>query len=44
MSDEVDEDPTGNKAIWERGLLSGASQKVLFFCVHSTFSAALFLG
>ena len=28
MSDDVDEDPTGNKAIWDRGLLSGASQKV----------------
>ena len=28
MSDEVDEDPSGSKAIWERGLLSGASQKV----------------
>ena len=28
VSDEVDEDPSGSKAIWERGLLSGASQKV----------------
>ena len=28
-SDDVDEDPTGNKALWDRGLLSGASQKVL---------------
>lgn len=28
VSDDVDEDPTGNKAIWDRGLLSGASQKV----------------
>jgi len=28
ISDEVDEDPTGNKALWDRGLLSGASQKV----------------
>ncbi|MED6233745.1 Splicing factor 3B subunit 3, partial [Ataeniobius toweri] len=26
-SDEVDEDPTGNKALWDRGLLNGASQK-----------------
>ncbi|ESO03752.1 hypothetical protein HELRODRAFT_100012 [Helobdella robusta] len=26
-SDDVDEDPTGNKALWDRGLLSGASQK-----------------
>lgn len=28
VSDEVDEDPTGNKALWDRGVLSGASQKV----------------
>jgi len=28
VSDEVDEDPTGNKALWDRGLLNGASQKV----------------
>ncbi|CAG2252578.1 splicing factor 3B subunit 3-like [Mytilus galloprovincialis] len=28
ISDDVDEDPTGNKALWDRGLLSGASQKV----------------
>lgn len=27
LSDEVDEDPTGNKALWDRGLLNGASQK-----------------
>ena len=27
-TDEVDEDPTGNKALWDRGLLNGASQKV----------------
>lgn len=27
VSDEVDEDPTGNKALWDRGLLNGASQK-----------------
>lgn len=27
-SDDVDEDPTGNKALWDRGLLNGASQKV----------------
>lgn len=33
MSDEVDEDPTGNKALWDRGLLNGASQKVTF--IHS---------
>ena len=28
VSDEVDEDPTGNRAIWGRGVLNGASQKV----------------
>ena len=28
VTDEVDEDPTGSKAVWDRGLLSGASQKV----------------
>lgn len=27
ISDEVDEDPTGNKALWDRGVLNGASQK-----------------
>lgn len=27
-SDDVDEDPTGNKALWDRGLLNGATQKV----------------
>lgn len=30
VSDDVDEDPTGNKALWDRGLLNGASQKVSF--------------
>ena len=28
VTDDVDEDPTGNKAIWDRGVLGGASQKV----------------
>lgn len=27
ITDEVDEDPTGNKALWDRGVLNGASQK-----------------
>lgn len=27
VSDDVEDDPTGNKALWDRGLLSGASQK-----------------
>lgn len=30
-NDEVDEDPTGNKALWDRGLLNGASQKVMLY-------------
>ena len=33
VSDEVDEDPSGSKAIWDRGLLSGASQKVRWYPV-----------
>ena len=28
ISDEVDEDPSGSRAIWDRGLLNGATQKV----------------
>jgi len=27
VNDNVDEDPTGTKSLWDRGLLSGASQK-----------------
>ncbi|KAK6185339.1 hypothetical protein SNE40_007593 [Patella caerulea] len=27
VSDDVDEDPTGNKALWDRGVLNGATQK-----------------
>lgn len=35
MSDDVDEDPTGNKALWDRGLLNGASQKAdVTACFH----------
>lgn len=37
-SDDVDEDPTGSKALWDRGLLNGASQKVE---VSSTLSTPL---
>lgn len=33
-SDEVDEDPTGTRTIWDRGWLSGAAQKV--FCTDGT--------
>lgn len=32
-TDEIDEDPTGTKAFWDRGLLNGAPQKVTpIFC------------
>lgn len=31
--DDVEEDPTGVKALWDRGVLSGASQKVCAYCV-----------
>lgn len=34
-NDEVDEDPTGNKALWDRGLLNGASQKVTLHGKHA---------
>ena len=35
VSDDVDEDPTGNKALWDRGRLNGASQKVRHFNLES---------
>lgn len=28
VTDQVDEDPSGNRAIWDRGFLNGATQKV----------------
>ncbi|XP_031565334.1 splicing factor 3B subunit 3-like [Actinia tenebrosa] len=31
-SDDVEEDPTGNKAFWDRGLLNGAQQKLEALC------------
>ncbi|EDO49217.1 predicted protein [Nematostella vectensis] len=31
-SDDVDEDPTGTKAFWDRGLLNGAQQKLETMC------------
>lgn len=35
VTDDVDEDPTGTKSLWDRGLLSGASQKAENICtVH----------
>lgn len=30
VKDDIEEDPTGVKALWDRGLLNGASQKVSF--------------
>lgn len=32
VTDDVDEDPTGTKSLWDRGLLSGASQKSENIC------------
>lgn len=31
-TDEVNIDPTGDKGLWDRGLLNGASQKVELMC------------
>lgn len=31
-SDDVDEDPTGNKSFWDRGVLNGASNKTEVLC------------
>lgn len=35
VSEEIQEDPTGVRALWDRGTLNGASQKVKFilFCL-----------
>ena len=33
VNDQVDEDPTGTKSLWDRGLLSGAGQKAETLCV-----------
>ncbi|VDP84976.1 unnamed protein product [Echinostoma caproni] len=30
--DDVEDDPSGNRALWDRGLLGGASQKVEMLC------------
>lgn len=32
VNDNVDEDPTGTKSLWDRGLLNGASQKAECIC------------
>lgn len=36
-TDEIDEDPTGTKAFWDRGLLNGAPQKVRSFFLSKMF-------
>jgi splicing factor 3B subunit 3 len=33
VTDQVDEDPSGNRAIWDRGFLNGATQKVFHFVI-----------
>ena len=33
VNDNVDDDPTGTKSLWDRGLLSGAAQKSETLCV-----------
>ena len=33
INDNVDEDPTGTKSLWDRGVLNGASQKAECICV-----------
>jgi len=34
VNDEVQDDPSGTKALWSRGILSGASQKVELLCSY----------
>lgn len=43
ISDEVDEDPTGTKAFWDRGLLNGAPQKVETLCNYHVGETVLSL-
>ena len=43
VNDNVDEDPTGTKALWDRGLLNGASQKAELICVIHVGEIALSL-
>ena len=35
-TDDVNVDPTGDKGLWDRGLLNGASQKLDLLCVFYT--------
>ncbi|EDQ89470.1 uncharacterized protein MONBRDRAFT_36939 [Monosiga brevicollis MX1] len=32
LTDQIDDDPTGSKAFWSRGILNGASQKMDILC------------
>ena len=41
--DDVEEDPTGVKALWDRGLLSGASQKVFKYVNEMSFLSLYFM-
>ena len=43
VNDNLDEDPTGTKSLWDRGLLSGASQKTDCICVFHVGEAILSL-
>eukprot|EP00118_Oscarella_pearsei_P025484 m.308260 g.308260 ORF g.308260 m.308260 type:complete len:1220 (+) comp43647_c0_seq1:82-3741(+) len=43
VNDDVDEDPTGTKALWDRGLLGGASQKTMELCNYHVGEAILSL-
>ena len=42
-TDEIDEDPTGTKAFWDRGLLNGAPQKVRSFFYLKCLSFCFFV-
>ena len=42
VTDEVEEDPTGSKAIWDRGLLNGASQKVVIDNVKGVYKGTVY--
>lgn len=35
--DDIDDDPTGSKAVWQRGLMGGAPQKVGVICRSCPF-------
>ena len=42
-SDDVDEDPTGNKSFWDRGVLNGASAKAEVLCNYHVGETVLSL-